>query len=185
MHLVNDAESALLSKWGHLLEWTSEIFTWTSPGELCRLVEYSSQAEHIVEIGSYHGKSALVMALANPGAEIVCVDNFENPGCEEIFRVNLKTQLESGQVTVHKGTSAMLKKDYRAGLFDFSFIDAGHLEPDVTGDIIAVLPLMRPKGIMSGHDWRPNHPNDGVNVAVRKAFNDRPVIHESIWAVQL
>lgn len=185
MHLVTDHEDVLLAKWGHLLEWTSEIFTWTSPGELCRLAEYAAQAERIVEIGSYHGKSALVMALANPNVEIVCVDNFENPGCEETFKKNLYLQIESGQVTVHKGTSPLLTSRYAPAAFDFAFIDAGHLEPDVTQDIKSVYPLLKPGSVISGHDWRPKLPNDGVNVAVRKAFGDKPVIFESIWAVQL
>lgn len=181
MEIVNLPEKELLEKWGHLLESTANIFTWTSPGELCRLAEYASRAIDICELGSYHGKSALVMSKANPNAQLLCIDNFENEGCELIMRENTKDVAR--RILVLKGTSSRLVG--RADRFDFCFIDAGHLEPDVTADIANLRSFMKPGAVMSGHDWRKDM-KDGVNRGVLNHFKlSQIVVHESIWAVQL
>lgn len=187
MEIVNTPAQELIDKWGHLLAATSKIFTWTSPGELCRLAEYASKATHICEVGSYHGKSALTMALANPKSWITCIDNFENAGCELILRDNLRN-VNPDQIFIIKGTTERIKNWPLFGAFpryDFCFIDAGHLEPDVTADIAHLRPMMKPGSVMAGHDWNKDM-EDGVNKGVLNHFTlDRVVIHETLWAVQL
>lgn len=50
--------------------------------------------------------------------------------------------------------------------FDFVYIDAAHDEASVTQDIEAWMPLIRPGGIIAGHDYCEQHP--GVIQAVNK-----------------
>ncbi len=181
MEIVDTPAEELIAKWGHLLLKTAHIFTWTSPGELCRLAEYASRANSICELGSYHGKSALTMALANPKATLTLIDNFENAGAELILRENLRRVLK--QTLVVKGTSARLAK--WAERFDFCFIDAGHLVDDVTADIAYLRPLMNTGAVMAGHDWNKDM-KDGVNQGVLHHFPlARVIIHETLWAVQM
>lgn len=181
MEIVNQPEYELISKWGRLLPRIEGIFTWTSIGELCRLAEYASQATHICEIGSYHGKSALMMAMANPAVYILCIDQPESTDAEQTLVCN--TGPYRDQITVYSGTSSCLKG--AKGLYDFAFIDGGHLFEDVKKDISMVLPTMKAGGIISGHDWRTDM-KDGVNRGVLHHFDlDRITVHESIWAVQL
>lgn len=168
----------LLAKWEHVLEWTDHIFTWTSPSELCFLCEAASRAERILEIGSYHGKSALVMALANPQAHITAIDCCENSEVPKVFRDNLREQIKAGKCKFVENTSAWLPLN--PAKYNLVWIDAGHLESDVTGDIKHSLPQIAPGGLICGHDWRRNNMEDGVNVAVMKAFG-RPQVFESIW----
>ncbi len=78
MEIINTPSKELIARWGHLLTITGKIFTWTSPGELARLAEYAFEAMNICEIGSYHGKSALIMAMANPHAQLTLIDNFDS-----------------------------------------------------------------------------------------------------------
>ena len=183
MEIVNNSPKELMDRWGFLLTASSHIFTWTSPDELCRLAEYASHATSICEIGSYHGKSALTMALANVNASIACIDNFENADCELMLRENLRN-VDHARLMIIRGTSERLTA-WGHPCFDFCFIDAGHLVDDVTADIANLLPLMKPGSVMAGHDWNRDM-NDGVNQGVLKHFHlDRVVVHETLWAVKL
>lgn len=181
MEIVNTPREELIAKWQHVLNATRSIFTWTNPGELARLAEYASMATRICELGSYHGKSALTMGLANRKATLTCIDNFENAGCEIVLRGNLSPIIRNTLIV--KGTSERLVK--WGERFDFCFIDAGHLFENVRDDIAHLLPLMLPGSVMSGHDWNRDMA-DGVNRGVLHHFPlSRVVIHETLWAVQL
>jgi predicted O-methyltransferase YrrM len=184
MDFLDIERDELLAKWQWVLELVDHVPSWTSGHELAALAEAASRATHICEIGSHHGKSALVMALANPKAQIVAIDNCENADTEQKFKKNLSTQIESGQLRFIKGTSDWLKAAKMRKPFDLCFIDGGHLEADVAGDIANLKPRMAPGGLMLGHDWRVRDMNDGVNVAVMKAFG-RPQVFESVWSVRL
>lgn len=174
----------LLAKWNHVLEWTDGLFTWTDPAEISLLAEFASRSTSILEIGSYHGKSALAMALANPHAKITCIDICDEPSAEETFAKNLATQIASGQLQFVKGTSDWLNHNTR--LFDFAWIDGGHLAPDVRADIANIMPHMLPGSIICGHDYRIHDPEDGVNIAVHEAFSKEQIrLYNSIWWVQL
>lgn len=174
----------LIAKWEHVLQWTDFISTWTSGHELAWLCEAASHATHIGEVGSHHGKSALCMALANPVSPMACIDICENDDTEPTFKKNLRTQIESGQLLFINGTSEVMLNKRFTKPFDLFFIDAGHLEPDVTSDIKHIYPHMASGGILCGHDWRPNDMSDGVNQAVMKAFQ-RPNVFESIWWIRV
>lgn len=181
MEIVNQPEKELIAKWAHLLEWTEGIFTWTSPGELCRLAEYAAQATQICEIGSYHGKSALVMSLANPQAYIFCIDQPESVEAWGTLQLNVASRERVG---LFAGTSRCLQSATEP-IYDFAFIDGGHLFEDVSADIAFLLPAMKPGAVIAGHDWRQDL-GDGVNRGVLNHFLlSRVVVHESLWAVKL
>ena len=184
MDFLGIEREALLAKWAHVLKQADHIDSWTSGHELAALAEAASRSTHICEIGSHHGKSALVMALANPKAKIVAIDNCENADTEPKFKKNLSEQIKSKQLRFVKGTSEWLVNRMASNPFDLCFIDGGHLEHHVTDDIKHLLPNMAPGSLMTGHDWRVNDMGDGVNVAVMKAFG-RPNVFESVWSVRL
>lgn len=175
----------LIKKWSLILVKTDAIPSWTSGHELAWLCEAATQAKKICEIGSYHGKSALCMALANPEAWMVCIDNCENPEVEATFAKNLLDQIVALKVFFVMGTSADLSFVMHSK-FEFAFVDAGHQENDVSGDIANLLPHMAPGAILSGHDWRHHDMNDGVNRGVLAHFRLEELrFFESIWFVKL
>ncbi len=170
----------LLSKWKPTIDLTASIFTWTSEYELAFLAEMASRSTSICEIGSYHGKSAKVMALANPKCTIVCIDPFVDDGCEEVFRENLKPQIGVGQVFIYKSTSDILSAGDWRRKFDGCFVDGSHMFGDVSMDIINLRPQLFPGSYLTGHDWRPNDMSDGINRAVL-AQCGTPNVFNSIW----
>lgn len=170
----------VLKKWKPTIDKTFDIFSWTSHHELAWLAECASQATNICEVGSYHGKSAVVMARANPNARIMAIDLPQDDRCRMILDANAD---EFDGLFIHSGTTSDMK--WADGeLYDFCFIDGGHLEIDVTTDINNLRPRMASGAVMAGHDWRPNDMNDGVNRAVIKTVGF-PTTHESIWWVRL
>ncbi len=68
MDFLGIEREKLLAKWKFVLDKAEHIPSWTSGHELAALCEASERSTHICEIGSHHGKSAFVMALANPKA---------------------------------------------------------------------------------------------------------------------
>lgn len=169
----------LVEKWQNVYEATSHIFTWTSQSELAWLCEMASTRNRIVEVGSYHGRSALCMLLANPDLLLVCYDNCENKEVPEVFAKNLKAQMEEGRVVLKVGDSRILLD--RTDSFDAAFIDAGHLYEDVMLDIENCRSVLFPGGLLCGHDWRVNDPTDGVNRAVMESVGQPDGVWESIW----
>ena len=169
----------LLAKWKPTIEQAFDIFSWTSGHELAWLCEMATQACEIIEVGSYHGKSALCMRYANPRAGITCLDIPQDDRCRLILAANTIDQC----IAVYEMTAQQFKF---SGKRDFAFVDAGHTEEDVSGDIAALLPHMAPGAIMSGHDWRTDNMQDGVNLGVLRHFKFEQVhTFESIWWVQL
>ena len=51
------------------------------------------------------------------------------------------------------GDSKQVGRDWDKGKLDFCWIDAGHLEEDIRGDIAAWRPNMKRGGIMAFHDY--------------------------------
>ncbi len=66
----------------------------------------------------------------------------------------------------------------------FVWIDAVHDKPHVLEDIAAWMPLIRPGGVIGGHDHTPSFP--GVEEAVREAFGEGGYeIRGSSWLKRL
>ncbi len=65
----------------------------------------------------------------------------------------------------------------------FVFIDAVHDYEHCKEDIAAWMPLIRPGGIIAGHDHTPSWP--GVEQAVREAFGDGYEVRGSSWIKRL
>lgn len=176
--------SQLLEKWKHVVDAGEHIYTWTSKEELSALAELASRSTSICEIGSYHGRSALTMALANPACTLFCVDICDHADVEAVFAANLAGQ-RPGQVMFVKGTSVEVARPTSDVEFDGCFIDGGHLMEDVAEDIHYVRQRMKPGSLMVGHDWRQNDMNDGVNRAVIAAFGQPTWVFQSLWMVRL
>jgi hypothetical protein len=88
---------------------------------------------------------------------------------EKLFHKRLRPWIRSGRVTVLKmdsmaGAKAAFKTEGRT--FDLVFLDADHSYEGVRGDIWAWRQVVKPGGILAGHDL--NWP--GVRQAVDEAF---------------
>jgi len=166
---------------------------WMKTAEFEWLAEKASKLRTIVEVGSWMGRSTTAMAdnLEGPGV-ILAVDTWR--GSEEhgsfladkppdfiyrIFCKNLRKHVDSGRVCpVHLPSVEAARVFQAIGCagFDMVFIDAAHDYENVKADIQAWKPLVKPGGLLRGHDW--GHPP--IVQAVRELLGT-PKTSSTIW----
>lgn len=109
----------------------------------------------IVEIGSHHARSTIVLAKAAPEAQIVAVDPYEEaeprPRDLERFESNLERAGVRSQIRhVHASSTAAL--ELVSGAIDLLYIDGAHDLRTARGDIQGWGARVREGGILLIHD---------------------------------
>ena len=147
-----------------------------------RIVDNSQDGAHIVEVGSWKGRSAAFMAVeiinSNKNIKFDCVDTWKGSiehttydviTEEKLYDVFL-SNIEPVKHNINpiRMTSIDASKLYEDNSLDFVFIDASHEYEDVKEDILAWLPKVKIGGILAGHDY---DTFEGVNRAVDEIFN--------------
>ena len=166
---------------------------WMSPVELTWLATKAQDIKIMVEFGSFHGRSARALAdncLAD--AKIYCVDPWNGEYWDDngrkvenvdtyvlpYFKRNLFDHINSGRVITCRGFSYLfeLPKGIKA---DMVFLDGDHRYPTVIKDIDKAKKLLKPNGLMCGHDY--GHPLWwGVKKAVDENLTDVQTL-DTIW----
>jgi hypothetical protein len=162
------------------------ITGWMSPGELLWLANAAIKHPLIVEFGSYYGRSTRALG-DNCKGRVWAVDpwNGEYPNvignaiveintfCYPQFCKNLGDLISSGRVVPHRGFSWGFHLPYQV---DMVFIDGDHRYETVLRDIDKAFELLRPGGLISGHDYS----WDTVRQAVTVKLGQVEVM-ETIW----
>lgn len=149
---------------------------WMSPAELYWLATHALGARIVIELGSFLGRSTRALADHCPGT-VYAVDpwegysNDDNSQAEWIeqaaggnwkhifksFQRNLADHIESGRVVPIRLRSFdafpmfSVQQSFRA---DFVFIDGDHRYDTCRQDIQLYRDLVRPGGLLAGHDYR-------------------------------
>lgn len=179
-------KEVLLKKWEKELEAVDHLNKWDLPEELAYWAEYATHCTSLLENGAYNGASTKIMRLANPDLKITVIDLWEDGGTKDTFMEALRDDMENGFVSyfhmsTEKGLTAihdMLGEKF----FDGLLVDAGHTEELVLSDIRLSLPLMKEGCLLTGHDFHPNWPDNGVSKAVKKLLPGHFNPIGSIWA---
>jgi predicted O-methyltransferase YrrM len=151
------------------------------PEELIYIAECASKSHCIVEVGSYQGRSGRAWA-DNALGIVFCVDIWRDGG-EPNFYSNLSDVLESKVHKVKMPSQVAANMFQNAGItFDCIFIDADHDYNNIYADILAWMPLLRPGGIICGHDFQPSFP--GVMQAVQELIPKFSIVGGSIWTTE-
>lgn len=149
---------------------------WLTDSEANRLFDLASQlpdqAPILVELGSWVGKSSVVLSHAvknKPGAKLYCVDPFNAAGeaasvddyksrqekfashLHGVFQNNMANYGAPSLVESIQAYSFDAAKDWDQKI-DFIFIDASHDYEDVKKDIEDWAPFIKPGGIIAFHD---------------------------------
>jgi predicted O-methyltransferase YrrM len=153
----------------------NNIFGWFDEGDknvYDRAVEKYQNGDIFVEIGSFKGRSASVMAVnianSNKDIKFYCVDTWLGSGehqqgspCEDIDVINKKlfdvflenTKSIEKYITPIQKPSVEAANDFEDNSLSFVFIDASHDYENVKKDINAWYPKMKSGGTLAGHDW--------------------------------
>lgn len=150
------------------------------------------QGGTIVEIGSYHGKSAvnLAHAVTKKGnrATVYCVDTWRNENIEQarnldVFdRFTANTARHSGVIVPLRGRSEEVGARWDKGPIDVLFIDGDHSYAGVVRDVEAWMPHLRPGGIALFHDTGLEDVERGIE-ASRDLI--RPTRERKAWSIRV
>jgi predicted O-methyltransferase YrrM len=164
---------------------------WTKQEELDQLRSWSRG--RVLELGTWTGTSAKAW-LQGKCEHLTCVDHFKGqpgnysymPACEtEIGREAIKNELYAnlsdfaGRWNLIEGQTSLVLPTLPLESFDVVFIDADHREGPVMRDIKAALTLVKPGGLICGHDFF----EIGVQSAVRASFRQFIVGPVCLWSV--
>lgn len=129
--------------------------------ELPRLfhaLNFTEGAEVGVEVGRYSKE----LCAGNPGVHLYCVDPWQSyRGYREHvsqdkldgFFQTTKDRLVEHNCTFVRKFSVAAAKDFAKHSLDFVYIDANHALEYVIADIAAWAPIVKPGGILAGHDY--------------------------------
>lgn len=171
-----------------------EIPGQTWPAELCWLYDQFRKSRTHAEVGIYCGRSLMASCGAMDRAKVYAVDLASAPSYGPIpapewlqkvrdatldaLRVLLPTVDIEFHGTGSLETARLLQA--RGVQLDSVFIDASHEYEHISGDIQAWRELVRPGGIIAGHDFWP--PDQGVMRAVHECFDSFEVLPNTrIW----
>ncbi len=172
---------------------------WMMDDELAWLASQARSCQIIIEVGCWLGRSTLALADNTTGT-VYAVDHWRGTpgdvgqakllarlgidGLYQRFLSQMNGRIEAGRVSPLRMNAAAAAGMFAPGSVDLVFLDATHLKPDVLRDIDMFLPLVKPGGILCGHDYAcPSHP--GVKQAVDERF---PTVNRaglSIWWVRV
>lgn len=138
----------------------------------------------LLEIGSYHGRSAALMSWClREGEKIVICDAFESETQDEyvnkpsyhtliknIMKVN--PELDKSRITVHECLSSELSLAEN-NRFRFVHIDGGHSENQVYADLSLCQNHLIDEGIISIDDYKNKH-WPGVTIGTDKFLSENP-----------
>ena len=138
---------------------------------LFRLAQYLAPGSRILELGTFLGGAASIMATANPKLDITTIDRFDDqlyhtqqrPLLDQVLGPGSSRSLERvqawlkdhPQITVLGGSSPRDFLGQDLGLFDLIIEDADHTNPGLRANIDHWEPSLKRQGYYLFHDWRP------------------------------
>jgi glycosyltransferase involved in cell wall biosynthesis/predicted O-methyltransferase YrrM len=114
----------------------------------------------IVEVGSFMGLSAFIMANAlidsnNLSAKIYCIDLW-NPWLSynfDVYKSNIKNSGIDNFITALRGDSLSRSLEISQKSADLVFIDADHSYDGCYNDLLAYFPKLKSNSVLLGHDY--------------------------------
>lgn len=164
-----------------------EIDGWMSERELTWLANAAMDCKIIIEFGSFMGRSTRSLADNSPNdCKIYAVDPWTGFYPKVIppistyvlpnFIENLKEHVDSGKVTPCRMYSDTFTISQKA---DMVFIDGDHSREGVISDIVKAISILKPNGMLCGHDYNHTHWPDTAQ-AVNELLGEVGV-EDTIW----
>lgn len=132
---------------------------WLKPQEHVWLCKQARGCNRVLEVGSYHGRSTSALLNAK---KVWCVDLWGSrrggytigEKDYQIFLKNIGPWMDRVEILrgdSHEMLDALTRTSEK--FFDLAFIDGCHEYSFVHGDILRCLKLVRPGGVICGHDY--------------------------------
>ncbi len=161
--------------------------------EITFLAEQAQHSKLIVEVGSWLGCTARVMAdntdgivyavdTWQGGTDVSSVAQLQAGPADWVFEAFKANTADLTNLRIVRLDSLEAAEMFRtAGVaFDLIFIDASHDYESVKADILAWRPLLAPGGVLCGHDFDP-YGAPGVVRAVKELVPAWRIAAAAIW----
>lgn len=135
---------------------------WLTEGQARMLYEAAAAlrpGEAIVEIGSHHGRSTIILGTAKPAQTLLlAVDPYGDPrwgGGEDalgVFQANLADHALSDEVQLARQLGAQAGQEWAGPPVGLLFVDGAHDYPSVDADLRAWMPHLSPTATVLMHD---------------------------------
>jgi predicted O-methyltransferase YrrM len=105
----------------------------------------------VVEVGSYHGGSAVVIGQTIKGyGRLVCIE-VNSVGCHYTHDV-VKTRELDKTVVIRNAESVVASETFEDESITLVYLDANHVYPSIREDLRCWWPKVKQNGILCGHD---------------------------------
>jgi predicted O-methyltransferase YrrM len=157
--------------------------SWYPPGDEAALRRFVAVAGgvpgSVIELGSYEGRSALILRHALPDRRILCVDAWPDETVYARFLANI-----DGQRIEHVRASWDEFKHRAVSDVAIIHVDMDHTYHQVCEQIRWATAVLPPDGILVGHDYQPGP--DGWPEVVRAVDELIPnrTVQSCVWAAQ-
>lgn len=163
-----------------------QIQGWKTVEELVWLARHAEKSHLVIDVGCWRGRTTKIMAAVCPGV-VVAVDHLRAPYTGETarneilkksldleiyssFLSNLHDEMRNSKVVcVHadgEGVYEPVLQFLNGRKVDMAWIDGDHGYADAKRDILTYGAMVRPGGLLCGHDYEPAFP--GVVQAVEE-----------------
>jgi len=146
---------------------------WLRSNDLIALYQLSSSLSEnavIVEVGSFHGKSAVQLARSLSSGTIYCFDHWSGYTALAEDGITRENDLETFRHFTKEYKNIVSKKinhiedaDWKELEIDMLFIDASHQNPSDWEIIEYFMPYIKQNGILCGHDYYKERFSPDVN----------------------
>lgn len=165
------------------------ITGWMGDAELLWLHDRAAGKRFVVELGAWCGRSSVALSSAQ---NLLCVDTWAgseehagtiasgfDPWGEWVENTRRYPGIRHLRCDLAGDISGLVAEVQSRGLADMVFVDAAHDYESACRDIATARKLLRPGGLLCGHDYSDSWPS------VVRAVDElvpRPVVHISIWS---
>jgi predicted O-methyltransferase YrrM len=140
----------------------ASIHGWLSEAQalvLARSASGVARDSWIVEIGSHHGKTTVLLAKTKrPGTGLLAVDPFDDPrwgggrDALDVFKRNLETAGVAQSVTLFRGSSPEAAAEFDTARVGLLYVDGAHDRRSVVADLEAWEGLLVAGALVYFHD---------------------------------
>ena len=156
-----------------------------------RLVKDVPDNGVMMEIGVFVGGSLACLAptIKQKNLTVIAVDIFDAANYNEprvmTDKQNMRQRFDA--TMLHVGLEPIVIDRTKGNVLtmfkmDLVFVDADHSYESCKKDIEFALSIIKPGGVIAGHDFDLDHP--GVLKAVHEAFGNKVFPHNRVWSVR-
>ena len=174
------------------LQAVSDVDGWLLPEDVFKLYDLAyAAAGPILEIGTYHGRSTIVMALAlkDAGNPVPLVSLDVDPEALHAAGENARRKGVAGRITLVRGTAAAFFRATTGFVPAVVFVDGDHSAAGAARDLRVLEPHVADGGLLFLHDYGdprdpdPGEAEFGVSEAVARTWVARQCDQLGVFGV--